>query len=173
MKLYALLPLALLSLGAAQGRGGPGMPGPMGPPPGPPRLDAIREYLGLTDDQIQQIQRVRQDAIESNRTVAEPLREKERNLRALVESGTADAAAAGGLTLEIEALRTRMRDLADTVQQNVLALLSAEQLTRLGALQEAAKLRPAVDQASGLGLLGQGPPQGPPPEGPPAAGRPR
>jgi Spy/CpxP family protein refolding chaperone len=142
----------------------------VGPPPGPPmgrNLAAIRQYLGLTDDQIQQVQRTRDAAREGTRGVADQLRAKEAELRALVQSGAAEPAAVGKVALEVEALRTQMQQLAETARQNLLALLSSEQAARVRTLEEAAKLRPAIDEAAGLGLLDQGPPQQGPPRGGP------
>ena len=170
MNLHTLLPLAVLGLGFAQGP----IPqaGPIGPGlrPGPMHrggVEAIRQYLGLTDDQIRQIQKARDAARTSTQDVAEQLRAKETEMRGQLESGGADASAVGRLALDIDALRSQMKQAADTARQNVLALLTPEQTAKLQALEEAATLRPAVDEAAGLGLLDQAPPPGPPPAGPP------
>ena len=170
MNLHTLLPLAVLGLGFAQGpipQAGPIGPGPR---PGPmPRggVEAIRQYLGLTDDQIQQIQKARDAARISTQDVAGQLRAQEAEIRRLLESGTADAGAVGRLALDIDALRGQMKQAADTAHQNVLAFLTPDQTAKLLTLEEAARLRPAVDEAAGLGLLHQATPPGPPPAGPP------
>jgi Spy/CpxP family protein refolding chaperone len=168
MKLHMLLPLAVVGLGFAQGPvppPGPAGPGRrQGPPPG--GTQAVQQYLGLTDDQVQQIEKTRDAARTSTRDVADELRAREIEMRSVMESGSADAGAVGKLALEIEALRSQMTQAVATARQNVLALLTPEQHAKLQALEEAAKLRPAIDEAAGLGLLGQAPPQGPRPGGP-------
>jgi Spy/CpxP family protein refolding chaperone len=172
MKLHTLLPLALLGVGFAQGPTGPARPADFGRPSGPPPqrgIEAIQQYLGLTGDQIQQIENARATGRDSERGLAEQIRAKDAELGALLESGTADAGVVGKLALELDTLRGQMKRLADTARQNVLGILSSEQTAKLQTLEEAAKLRPAIEGASGLGLLSQPPP----PPGPPPAGRPR
>ena len=171
MRLHALLPLALLGIGFAQGPIGPDRPADFGRPPGPPPqrgIQALQQYLGLTDDQTQQIEKARVAGRDTERGLAERLRAKDAELRALLESGTADAGVVGKMALEVDALRSQMKQLADAAHQNVLGILSSEQAAKLQTLEEAAKLRPEIEGAAGLGLLTQAPPPPrPPPAGPP------
>lgn len=170
MHLHTLLSLAMLGLGFAQGPMGPGRPADFGRPPGPPpqgNVAALRQYLGLSDDQLQQIQTSRDAGRDSAQGVSEQLRAKESEMGALLQSGTPDAGAVGKLALDIDSLRSQMKQLADAGRQNLLSILSPGQIAKLQSLEEAATLRPMIDQAAGLGLLSQPTPPGPPPAGPP------
>jgi Spy/CpxP family protein refolding chaperone len=170
MKLHALLPLAILGFGLAQGPIGPARPGDFGRPPGPPPqkgIEELRQYLGLTDDQIQQIQKARDAGRGSMQGLSEQVRAKESELRSLIESGTMSLNEVGKLTLDIDALRSQMRQSVSAGRENMLGVLSSEQTARLRALEDAARLRPMIEGAVGLGLLNPSSPPEPPPLGPP------
>ena len=88
-------------------------------------------------------------------------------MRGLLESRNGRRGRGRQAGARIDALRSQMKQAADAAHQNVLALLTPEQTAKLQTLEEAAMLRPAVDEAAGLGLLDQATPPGPPPAGPP------
>jgi len=141
MTLRALLPFVALGAALAQ------------VPPGPPPLDELKAYLNLTDAQIQSIQQVRQQALTSQQTVFTQLQSKHQALRDLLDKGTSDAATVGKLMLEIRALQKQIELAMTTSRTQAVSFLSAEQKTKLTALEQAAKLRPAIEQATRLGLL--------------------
>jgi Spy/CpxP family protein refolding chaperone len=178
MKLYTLLPLAVLALGLAQSPIGPGRPAGRGRPSGPPPqrgvealrpyldlmddqtergIEELRQYLGLTDDQIQQIEKVRDAGRDS--------------AQGLPEAGTSDTSVVGKLVLDLDALRSQMKQSLEIGQRNLLSLLSSEQATKLQTLEDAAKLRPMIEGAARLGLLSQPVPPEPWPAGCPGQAR--
>lgn len=146
MTLRIALPLILAGAAMAQGPMGPGRR--MGP-----GLDAVKDYLGLTDAQVQSIQQARQRAGENARTTFEQIRTKQTALRDLLDKGTTDAAAVGKLTLEIEALRKQAKEAMSGVRTQSAAQLTAAQAAKLKSLEEAAELQPALHGAMALGLL--------------------
>jgi len=122
-------------------------------PPGPPPVDELKAYLNLTDSQIQSIQQVQQQALSSQQTVFTQIRDKHQALRDLLEKGTSDAAAVGKLILDIRALQKQIEQAMTASRSQAVSFLTADQKTKLAALEQAAKLRPAIEQATRLGLL--------------------
>jgi Spy/CpxP family protein refolding chaperone len=153
MKLNTLLSIAPLAalLVFAQGPGGG---------PGPQSFTDVKTYLNLTDAQIQQIQAARQQSFDSAKTLQSQIQTKDQALRDLLDKGSTDSAAIGKAMLEINALRKQVKAVMDATQVRAVSFLSADQKTKLKALEDAAKLQPAIGQAAGLGLLQ--PPQGAP-----------
>ncbi|MBI4877114.1 MAG: periplasmic heavy metal sensor [Acidobacteria bacterium] len=141
-----------LAVGAvfAQGPMGPGRMGPGGPQP---KLDEVKAMLNLTDGQIVQIQAAQKQAMDKVSAVRTQLFEKSKALRDLRAKGSPDAAALGKLTQEIDALRKQIQDAREAGQKAAVNLLTGEQKAKLAALEAAAKLRPAIQEAMALGLL--------------------
>ena len=128
--------------------------------PGPQSFTDVKAYLNLTDAQIQQIQAARQQSFDSAKTLQSQIQTKDQALRDLLDKGSTDSAAIGKAMLEINALRKQVKAVMDATQVRAVSFLSADQKTKLKALEDAAKLQPAIGQAAGLGLLQ--PPQGVP-----------
>lgn len=128
------------------------------PPEPGPRAGAVKEALGLTDDQVTELVELRKQERETLRTVSQQVREKSLALRQAVNAG-ADAATVGALTLEIHTLRQQIHGVNEQFHNNAVGLLNADQLAKLKQLEEAAKLRPAIGAATALNLL-QPPRQG-------------
>lgn len=124
-------------------------PGP--PMGGLPPVDEVKTYLTLTDAQIQSLQQLRQQEAETAKGDMDTIRAKQTALRTAVNGN--DAATAGRLLLEIEALRKRGADTHTQYRTQAIAVLTAAQKTKLTALQDALKLQPAIGQALGLNLL--------------------
>lgn len=144
----AVLGIGLLAgLGYAQPRGagrGPGRQGEMG---------ALKEYLGLTDAQVQQIRDVTRQQMESVKPLADQMREKSSALREEMKKETPDQAKVGQLSVDLKNLREQMKSKRTARGDSVSGLLTPEQRTKLKTLEEAAKLGPAVRQAGALGLI--------------------
>jgi Spy/CpxP family protein refolding chaperone len=147
------LPLVVFGAVLAQGPFGPrGMRAPRAGPQSP-ALDELKAYLNLTDAQIQSLQQARQQAMTGQQTVFTQVRDKHQALRDLLDKGTSDAAAVGKLMLDIRALQKQVASAMTASHTQALSFLTAEQKTKLAALEQAAKLRTAIDQAARLGLL--------------------
>jgi Spy/CpxP family protein refolding chaperone len=128
-----------------------------GPPP-EPSIDALKTYLNLTDSQVQGLQQIQQQERQANRSTMQTIRQNQASLDSMMQKGGADAAAAGRLLVEIQALQSNMSKTRDSFSAQAANALTADQKTKLKTLQDAVALMPAIHQASALGLLA--PPQG-------------
>lgn len=115
--------------------------------------DALKQYLNLTDAQIQQLKDLRKQHAEAQRPTMEQIRDKRQQLREAVQAANPDSAVIGQLTVDIKKLTESMRSSRTDLQTKTAAVLTADQKTKLAALQDAQKLMPAVGQATALGLL--------------------
>ena len=153
--LHMLLPLAAMTIAFAQ---------PNGPGPRAPNFDNLKTYLGLSDTTIQNIQQAIQKAQSTIQPLAQQVAEKHKAVADLLATGTADAAAVGKLILDAEAIRKQIRTQHDALQSTTQSFLTADQKTKLKALEDAAKLAPAIHEAVGLHLIAG--PEGVGPGGP-------
>lgn len=139
----------------AQGPGGPGMHR-MG---GPAKTTAVQSYLNLTDAQVSTLQQLHQSEMAALKPIFQQVGPLRDSLRTQEQSSDADAAAVGKLVLSIKTLEQQAVPIRSSYQQQALAVLTADQKTKLAALQSAAALMPAIHEATGLNLLT--PPEGP------------
>jgi len=156
MKIYQMLAGLVVAAGlvAQPGPGGfrPGGAPGAGPGQGP-TFTELKAYLTLTDAQVTSLQQLRQQEGEAMKTEHEAVRAKQTELRAAVEKG--DAAAAGRLLIEVQALQKRIGEVHTRYYANAVAVLNTAQKTKLQALEEAIKLMPTIGQARALNLLAQ------------------
>jgi Spy/CpxP family protein refolding chaperone len=124
--------------------------------------DALKQYLNLTDSQVEQLRTARKDLAQANKPVLDQIREKAQALRQEMKSDKPDSTKVGQLTVELKALREQIRTSRDGLGAKTRAILSPEQQAKLKNLEEAQKLAPAIRQAVALGLIDA-------PEGAPAA----
>ena len=147
----AILLACVLALGAfAQ----PPMRHPMaaGQPPTPPTAE-IKTYLGLTDAQLTSLQSIQQQERTAVHSIMSQLETKQQALETLLESGSADAASVGQTMLDIQSLRTSIKQTRATYQPQALAVLNADQKAKLATLQTAASLQPAIHEGEFLNLI--------------------
>jgi len=135
---------------------GPG-PGRMfgGPGGGVMAVDAVKAYLALTDDQVAQLQELQKEEATAEQPQREQLMAKQESLRKLIDDGSTDTAAIAALQAEIKALQAQLTESRAKYRDQAKAILTGSQVTKLTALEEAAKLLPAITQAGGLNLLEQ------------------
>src|SRR5258706_9118125 len=127
---------------------------PPGPHPGgPPRLDAIKAYLNLTDAQLQGIGDLKSKEHDAIAPLAQAAGDKEKALHDALDGGSTDAAALGALLMQVRDLHKQIDQVRAATQAQERALLTPDQTAKLGALADAARLLPAVAQASELGLI--------------------
>lgn len=141
-----LLPIAAAAIAFAQ-------PQPPANGPAAPSFDNLKSYLGLSDNTIQTIQQAIQKAGAANQTIVQQIADKHKALDDLLSKGTTDAAAVGKIVLDIEALRKQLNLQNEALTTTVVSFLTADQKTKLKALDDAAKLRPAIEEATMLHLL--------------------
>jgi|GEM_PF-1800561 len=126
---------------------------------------ALKEHLGLTDAQVEQIRALRKQEAANMQAQAAAIRAKALELRQLTESPSADPAKVGALTLELKQLREKAIASRSRVSEQTRAVLTSDQQAKLTQLEEAVKLGPAARQAVALGLVV------PPQAGGPSGGR--
>lgn len=137
---------------------------PPRPPGPPPSLDAIQEYLALTDSQAAQLKQMMHSRADGNRARFQEMNAKRRQVDEMLRQGSADAATLGRLMLEVESHRKQVRSADEGFFTEAASVLNETQRAKLKALEDAAKLLPTVHEARSLGLL-KGP-EGAPPNGP-------
>lgn len=135
-------------------------PGPRGERQRGPQVDQIKSYLGLSEEQIQQFQTLRQSFRESVRTIMEDTRAKRQQLREEMARESPSPAIVGDLTVQLRQAHKQVGEKHKEFGEQARNLLTGEQKTKLAALEEAAALVPAIRQAQGLQLL-EGEPDGP------------
>jgi Spy/CpxP family protein refolding chaperone len=140
--------MAIWAQGPGMGRMGGGMGGAM-------PVDAVKAYLALTDDQVAQLQELQKEEMTAEQPLREQMMTKQESLRKLIDDGSTDAAAIAALQADIKALQTQLSDSRAKYRDQAKAILTGSQATKLTALEEAAKLMPAIAQAGGLNLLEQ------------------
>jgi Spy/CpxP family protein refolding chaperone len=113
----------------------------------------VQSYLNLTDAQISSLQQLRQSEMAALKPIFQQIGPLRENLRAQSQSSSADATAVGKLVLNIQSLEQQAAPIRSSYQQQALAVLTADQKTKLAALESAAALMPAIHEAAGLNLL--------------------
>ena len=159
MKTALLLTLTLVGGLAAQPRQGPG-PGRHRMGGGPPAdgaartadFAALKQTLGLADDQVDKLRQLQKLNREALAPLAKQMGDKQRALHQAMRDGTTGQAGSTQLA-EIEALRKQIATAQAANRTQSAALLNAAQKQKLQALQDAAKLMPSVHEAAMLDLV--------------------
>lgn len=142
-----LLSLTLIAAAAAQPPGGFGGGAAM------PDFTGIKTYMNLTDAQLASIRQAGDSARTANQTARQQIAQKQTALNTVIANGSTDAAAIGRAMLEIAALRKTLDANMTKAREQALSFLSADQKTKLKALEDAEKLREEIGQAHALQLL--------------------
>jgi Spy/CpxP family protein refolding chaperone len=127
--------------------------------PLPANFDALKAALGLSDDEITRLRELRQQTTDANRSLCEQMAERQRTLRIVSQRPTPDAVEIGQVVVDMINLQKQMESANGGSNAQALAMLTAEQKTKLKALEDAAKLQAAVRQATALNLLTTSPSQ--------------
>ena len=158
MKTRILLVAVFASAMLAQGPGGPGRPGgpgagPGGPGPGAQPIDSIRSYLSLTEAQIRNFATLSAQLRDNTLSLRQQIDGKQGALNDMLQKGSTDTPAMGTLLLDMQSLRKQIDQAFTTFHDQAVNTLTADQKTKLKALEAAQQLQDAVRQAVGLGLL--------------------
>jgi len=133
-----------------------------------PGIAAVKTYLGLSDQQVQQLVELRREEEQLLQPLREQMREKAPALRAALQASNPDPTTVGQLTLDLQNLRRQVAAINEAYHTKALALLDSAQKEKLDDLVAAARRaergRPIVRGATLLNLLAA-------PEPPAGAGR--
>lgn len=153
-----------LAIAQPPGRGFGPPSGVSGAPAQAPTVDNAKQYLGLSDTDVANLEALRLTTMQAIQPLAEQLHQQEQTLRQSIQSGSATAATIGTATLAIEALHKQIAQKEADAQVKAAASLTAAQQAKLKTLQAAIALAPTVRETVGLGLVT--PPEGMGPGGP-------
>lgn len=113
----------------------------------------LKDYLSLSDDQIRQLQDLRQEQFERMQPSMQAMTETQRALDEALEAASPDPVVIGQLTLELRKHREAMPNARDAMREMALGILDSGQRAKLDALEEAIRLQPTAQQAMSLNLL--------------------
>lgn len=119
----------------------------------PQAFAALKDALGLTDTQVQQLIELRKKTAEENRALAGQVRTKRQELAGLLKAANPDPAKIGQLHLEIRDLHQQRLTRLEQLRTQATSMLTAEQKTKLAELEKAMASARAARQAVGLGLI--------------------
>ncbi|HYP07083.1 MAG TPA: periplasmic heavy metal sensor [Bryobacteraceae bacterium] len=118
-----------------------------------PQWDQLKQYLVLTDAQMTTLEQVRQNRTNQEQAIYQQISEKQRQMYALLQQGSNDAATIGRLMVESNNLQRQLPLKGDTYRTEVLAVLTPAQKAKLPALIEAMRLQSAAWQAVDLNMI--------------------
>jgi Spy/CpxP family protein refolding chaperone len=116
-------------------------------------LESLKNFLGLTDAQVQQLKDLRKTQSEALKPYQEQIQEKRKALAEEMQKTSPSAAVAGQLMVDIKKIREEMKAKAGDRSTAVRAVLTDAQKAKLPELEAAQKLGPAVREAAAVGLL--------------------
>jgi Spy/CpxP family protein refolding chaperone len=146
---WRLIPITLAVMAALLAQG----PGGHGPHRMVAKTDQVQSYLNLTDTQIQALKQLHESEMAAIKPIMQQMAPLHQSLRAQVQSGSADAATAGKLVLNVQSLQQQITATHASFRAQSIAVLTADQKTKLAALESAAALMPTIHQAMSLNLL--------------------
>lgn len=127
-------------------------------PPPAAAFEELKANLGLSAAQVEQLVQIYQEKSTADRDVWRQVAEKQTELNTLLANGSRDLNRIGQLTLEIHTLSNQPPPSNPQWRQRALAVLTAEQKTKLNALDQALKLNTPAYQAVTLNLIDPPPP---------------
>jgi hypothetical protein len=120
----------------------------------PPQVFAeVKQYLGLTDTQMQSLQTIQDSRSRSLQSLYEQIGQKNQALYQLLSSDTGTAAQIGQLMLDIRMIEKQIPLADGPFKTQSLNVLTPEQKAKLPKLVEAASLQPAAGEAASLLLI--------------------
>jgi Spy/CpxP family protein refolding chaperone len=116
-------------------------------------FEALKEYLGLTTFQVEQLVQILQEKTQAAQEIYRQISLKQAELNNLLNSGSRDVNRIGQLTLDIHTLRIQAPPSNSEYRQRALAVLTADQKLKLSALEQALRLNTPAYQAVTLNLI--------------------
>ena len=125
------------------------------------KTDQVQSYLNLTDTQIQALKQLHQSEMAALKPIMQQMAPLRQSLNTQMKETSGDATAAVKLVANIQGLQQQIAATHASFKAQSLAVLTADQKTKLAALESAAALMPAIHQAMSLNLLARPePPEG-------------
>lgn len=134
-------------------------------PPPAVAFDELKQFLGLSEAQVEQLRRILEEKSNERQKAFEQVVQKQNELNALLQNGSRDVVRIGQLTLDIHLLLAQPEPPGLQWRQRALAVLTPEQRTKLATLDQAMKLYNPAQQAVTLDLIDPPPPGRPIPLG--------
>lgn len=113
----------------------------------------LRTYLTLTDSQMTSLQQVQTEKRKAESAIYTQINERQRQLNALLNQGSNDAATIGRLMVEINNLRKQLPLPSDQYRASALAVLTEAQKAKVPSLAEALKISSAASEAAYYSLI--------------------
>lgn len=117
-----------------------------------PNFEALKQTLGLTDSQVQQLQNLQKTRQAASQAIYQQIATKQKQLNDLLSSGTSDPIPLGQLEIDMANLR-KQASTPISIRDQALAILNDGQRAKLADLQNALRLQRAAGEAMGLGLI--------------------
>jgi len=154
MKMRLVLLSAVAAVAFAQGPGfGRRAMGDPGAGMAAPTYDNVKAYLNLTDAQITSLEAIHTQARTANQQARADLRTKEQALQTLLKQTNPDPTALGNAMLAVQTARASLRQSDSALVTQAVAVLTADQKTKLQTLAAAQALDPQIREATMLFLL--------------------
>jgi hypothetical protein len=118
-----------------------------------PNYTEIKQYLGLTDSQLQSLQSVLDSRNQAMQNIYGQINQKYTTLNQLMNSDNATAAQLGQIMLDIRNLQKQLPLNDGPYKAQALNVLTADQKTKLPKLSEALQLQTTAGQAGMLLLI--------------------
>lgn len=116
-------------------------------------LDQLKDYLGLTDQQIDNMKSIQKSQMEAMKPISQEIGRLCNDLRAESKKSRIDSARIDKLRAEIARLSNDLQAMRTFLQQELLKMLVTQQKAALAKLEEVLKLQAAALQAASLGLI--------------------
>jgi Spy/CpxP family protein refolding chaperone len=113
----------------------------------------LQQYLGLTDQQVQDLRAIQTERDKALQTLFQQSATKQNELNQLLQSNSLDYARIGQLMVEINNLQKQYPGPIEPYRSQALGLLNPPQKTKLQALADAMNLAVPADEAVQLNLL--------------------
>jgi len=122
-------------------------------PPIPAPSAALKQYLGLSDTQMQALLDLQKSRAAADQAAYKQINDKQTAINSLLAAGSNDTLQIGQLTLDIYNLRKGLPTSGTQFRDPALAILTPDQKNKLPALTAALQLQQAAYQAIGLNLI--------------------
>jgi Spy/CpxP family protein refolding chaperone len=121
--------------------------------PRPADFEQLRTFLGLTDQQVDQIKNLRKAQLETVQPLLQTLRQTRQNLRAELKKDPIDSGRVSQLREQVESQLAALQTKRTELQTQIRNVLTSQQLSQLAQLENALKVQAAAREAVALGLI--------------------